>query len=462
LLASALLAQSTVPDTAAGRVFAAWLAAFNSGDAERVRAFDAAHRRDTPPVQQTIDLRERTGGFTVLRIEKSDATSIAVLLQEKNSDTISRFELAVTADSPPKIETSGLRAIPRPADLAVARLAEADAAAAVSARADELSRADQFSGALLVARRGKVLVHKAWGRANRDTGAVNDTDTQFRVGSMNKMFTATATLQLVDAGKVSLDDPIGKHLADYPNRDVATKVTIRHLLTHGGGTGDIFGPQFAANRLTLKDHADYIKLYGQRALLHEPGAEFRYSNYGFVLLGAIVERVSGLSYYDYVRTRILEPAGMASTGAQPEVETLPKRSAGYMRRNGAWVSNAETLPWRGTAAGGGYSTVGDFFRFAQALEAGKLISKALLADASTIQRQQYGFGFAIQGQGATRSYGHGGGAPGMNGDLRIFPELGYVVVALSNLDPPAAQRLADYFVNRMPITKVIMPLPHAG
>jgi CubicO group peptidase (beta-lactamase class C family) len=124
-----------------------------------------------------------------------------------------------------------------------------------------------------------------------------------------------------------------------------------------------------------------------------------------------------------------------------------------MKRNGAWLSNTDTLPYRGTAAGGGYSTVGDFFRFAQALEKGSLISKALLGEASKVQRQQYGFGFGIEGEGATRSYGHGGGAPGMNGDLRIFPELGYVVVALSNLDPPAAQRLVDYFVLRMPLTR---------
>jgi CubicO group peptidase (beta-lactamase class C family) len=452
LFASALLAQTTVPDTPAGQVFTAWLAAFNSGDAERVRAFDAAHRRDTPPVQLTIDMRDRTGGFTLVRIEKSDASSIVALLQEKNSDTIARFDVTVNADTPPRIMSSGLRAIPRPADLAIARKTEAEAVAAVSARADELAKNDQFSGALLVARRGNVVLHKAWGRANRDTGAANTTETQFRVGSMNKMFTATAALQLVGAGKLSLDDPIGKHLTGYPNRDVATKVTIRHLLTHSGGTGDIFGPQFAANRLTLKEPADYLKLYGERALVHEPGAEFRYSNYGFMLLGAIVERASGLSYDDYVRTRIFEPAGMTSTGSRPEVDTLPGRSAGYMKRNGGWVSNAETLPWRGTPAGGGYSTVGDFLRFAQALEAGKLIPKALLAEASKIQLQQYGFGFAIQGQGSTRSYGHGGGAPGMNGDLRIFPELGYVVVALSNLDPPAAQRLVDYFVNRMPVT----------
>jgi CubicO group peptidase (beta-lactamase class C family) len=102
------------------------------------------------------------------------------------------------------------------------------------------------------------------------------------------------------------------------------------------------------------------------------------------------------------------------------------------------------------AAGGGYSTVGDFLRFAQALNSGKLISKATLAQATRPHQQQYGYGFGVQGQGQLRSYGHGGGAPGMNGELRVFPELGYVVISLSNLDPPAASELVEFFALRMP------------
>ena len=178
-------------------------------------------------------------------------------------------------------------------------------------------------------------------------------------------------------------------MADYPNADVASKVTVRHLLTHTGGTGDIFGPDFTKNRLTLREHRDYLALYGSRALVHQPGAEHRYSNYGFVLLGALIEKVSGVQYYDYVRSKVFQPAGMASTDSQPETETLVNRSTGYMRRDGAWIANTDTLPWRGTAAGGGYSTVGDLFRFAQALESGKLISKKMLAEATKPQAQQY-------------------------------------------------------------------------
>jgi D-alanyl-D-alanine carboxypeptidase len=339
-----------------------------------------------------------------------------------------------------------------PPELEVARLTEAGALAAMSARGEELAKDDRFSGAVLVARHGKVLLQKGWGRANREAGTPVTVDTRFRIGSMNKMFTAVAAMQLVESGKLALDSPIVRYLPDYPNKDLASKVTVRHLLTHTGGTGDIFGPEFEKNRLTLREHGDYVKLYGSRALAFEPGARYEYSNYGFVLLGAILEKVSGRSYYDLVRSTIFKPAGMTSTDSLPETESVPNRSVGYMREGGAWVPNTETLPWRGTSAGGGYSTVGDLLRFATALESGKLISKAMLAEATTPHQEQYGYGFQVQSEGPARGYGHGGGAPGMNGSLRVYPQLGYVLVGLANLDPPAASRLVDYFVLRMPLT----------
>ncbi|HEX4959898.1 MAG TPA: serine hydrolase domain-containing protein [Thermoanaerobaculia bacterium] len=452
LPAARAAADAESPKTPAGKVFAAWLAAFNSADSAQLRAFDAAYPREgpTPPVEDRLRFREMTGGFTVVRIEKSEPLSIVVLLQEKGSDTVARLDLKVNGGEPPKILSSRLEAIPRPPDLAVARLKEADALAALTNRAEELAKKDEFSGVVLVARHGEVVLQKAWGLANREAGAPATLDTRFRLGSMNKMFTSVATLQLVEAGKLALDDPIGKYLTDYPNKDVASKVTVRNLLTHTGGTGDIFGPDFDKNRLTLREHSDYLKLYGSRGLTHEPGAEFRYSNYGFVLLGALIEKVTGMSYYDYVRSHIFQPAGMTSTDSLTEADAVPNRSVGYMKENGKWVPNTDTLPWRGTSAGGGYSTAGDLLRFAQALESGKLISKASLTAATTPYKEQYGYGFGMDGEGALRSYGHSGGAPGMNGDLRIFPQLGYVVISLSNLDPPAATRLVDFFTLRMP------------
>jgi D-alanyl-D-alanine carboxypeptidase len=267
-----------------------------------------------------------------------------------------------------------------------------------------------------------------------------------------------AILQLVEAGKVKLTAPLGTYLPDYPNRDVATKVTIHQLLTHTAGTGDIFGPDFDAHRTELRTLADYVRLYGKRGLEFAPGSRWAYSNYGFILLGAVIERVTGYSYYDYVQQHINAPAGMTRTGSLPENQAVAGRSIGYTKPPGAtaWVPNTDTLPYRGTSAGGGYSTVEDLARFAHALLSHKLLSPATTkllitgkVKAGPGARYAYGFEDARDTHG-NGWVGHGGGAPGMNGDLKIYPKSGYVVAVLTNLDPPAAQRISEYLDPRLP------------
>ena len=228
-------------------------------------------------------------------------------------------------------------------------------------------------------------------------------------------------------------------------------MTIRQLLTHTGGTGDFFGPEFDERRLSLKTHDDYVRLFGERAPTHPPGTEPRYSNYGFLLLGKIIEQVSGKSYYDYIDAHVFSPAGMRDSGSSPEEVAVPGRAVAYMRQDGAWTDAADTLPYRGTAAGGGYSTAGDLLKFARALLEGKLLSPELLAEATRNQTPWYGYGFMAREQEGVRMFGHAGGAPGMNGDLRIYPDLGVVVVGLANVDPPAADRLVGYYLLRMPM-----------
>jgi D-alanyl-D-alanine carboxypeptidase len=320
----------------------------------------------------------------------------------------------------------------------VARISETEAIDALTQRANELAKQDAFSGQLLVARHGKVLLEQSWGLADRESGVAVNSNTQFRIGSMNKMFTAVAILQLVEAKKIGLSDTLAKFLPDYPNKELASKVTIRHLLMHTGGTGDIFGPGFDSYRLKLRDHNSYITQFGTRALLKEPGAGFQYSNYGFVLLGAVIERVSGMSYYDYVEKYVYQPAGMKNTASLPEDADVPRRAKGYMQRGGMWKPNTDTLPYRGMAAGGGYSTARDLLAFAQALQSGKLISKAMLDEATEANGAGDGIGlcFLHDGAGNTRMFGHNGSAPGMNGALWIYPRAGYIVIGLSNCRVP--------------------------
>jgi D-alanyl-D-alanine carboxypeptidase len=303
-----------------------------------------------------------------------------------------------------------------------------------------------------------VLFSRAYGLADRDRRIPNTIRTRFRIGSMNKMLTAVAILQLVEAGRVKLTAPLGTYLPGYPNRDVATKVTIHHLLTHTGGTGDIFGPEFDAHRKDLRALADYVKLYGKRGLEFEPGSRWAYSNYGFILLGVVIEKVTGQSYYDYVQTHIHAPAGMTRSGSLSEHRRVPDRSIGYTKPPGttAWAPNTDTLPYRGTSAGGGYSTVGDLARFAHALLSHRLLdpdsTKLLITgkmNAGPGVKYAYGFEDARDANG-NGWVGHGGGAPGMNGDLKIYPKSGYVLAVLANIDPPAAQRISEYLDPRLP------------
>ena len=172
---------------------------------------------------------------------------------------------------------------------------------------------------MLVAKDGDVLFRKAYGLADREQRIANTLQTRFRIGSMNKMFTAVAILQLVEAGKLELTAPLGTYIPDYPNRDVATKVTIHHLLTHTGGTGDIFGPDFDAHRNELRTLADYVTLYGQRGPRVRAGQQAGpTATTACVLLGVVIEKVTAQSYYEYVQERIYEPAGMTATGSLPE------------------------------------------------------------------------------------------------------------------------------------------------
>jgi CubicO group peptidase (beta-lactamase class C family) len=452
-----------IPDTAAGKQFAAWLNAFNSGDKAQMEAvasrFANSVDRNTDGM---LDFYRRTGGFELKKIEESTDTKITGLFQERITDQIARFVMEVEAAEPHKITTWNARPIASPPEFAVPRMSQADLLAALRAKLEKDGAADQFSGAVLVAKDGKPVFTGAYGLADREKKIPNTLDTKFRIGSMNKMFTAVAILQLVQAGKISLDDPVGKFITDYPNQDIATKVTIQHLLTHTGGTGDFFGPEFDAHRLELKTLQDYIKLYGQRAPESAPGSRWEYSNYGFLLLGVVIERVTGRSYYDYVAESVYKPAGMTSTASLSEDQAVASRSVGYTHMDSpALRPNTDTLPYRGTSAGGGYSTVQDFFRFATALTSHKLLNAhytdlLTTGKVATPRGDKYAFGFMDSDEGkALRHFGHGGGAPGMNGDLQIFPQTGYVVVVLSNLDPPAASRISDFIINRLPAIKTL-------
>ena len=449
--------RAQLPDTPAARAFSGWLAAFDTGARDSLRNFYEQHYPSAVGrVDQLMNFRDATGGFDFVKLVESTPTRFVAYVQERGSDQFAKAATDVDSNPPHNITRLVLQAVPRPPEFAIRRLDEKDLISALRARVEQDAAADRFSGAVLIAHDGKPVLQQAYGLADREHHLPNTVDTRFRIGSMNKMFTATAVLQLVQAGKVKLDAPLVTYLPEYPNRELASKVTIHQLLTHTGGTGDIFGPDYDAHRLELRTLADYVSLYGNRPLAFEPGSKWDYSNYGFVLLGRVIERVSGMSYYEYVAKHIYAPAGMTSSGSDPEDSVVKNRSIGYMRAGGTqWQPNTNTLPWRGTSAGGGYSTVGDLLRFADALRQHKLLDAAHTEMLTTGKVEtpgggKYAYGFGDNTSNGLRCFGHNGGAPGMNGNLEICDD-GYVVAVLANMDPPAAGRIADFIRNRLPV-----------
>jgi CubicO group peptidase (beta-lactamase class C family) len=316
----------------------------------------------------------------------------------------------------------------------------------IAAGLGELAAQGRFSGAVLIAKDGEPVLTQAYGLADRQLDVPNQVNTKFDLGSMDKMFTAVAILQLVEQGKVSLQGTIADYVPDYPNQEVARSVTIHQLLTHTSGLGDYFeSERFDERRAQLRSVEDYLELFADAPLEFKPGEQVRYSNSGYIVLGLIIEKITGQSYYDYVRKNIFEPSGMTDTAAYELDAGVPNLAWGYTRydaeynETGEIRNNSFLMPMRGGPAGGGYSTVDDLLRFSNALLEHKLLSAAStdLALAPKVRLgeiAQYGYGFMDRGNAQQRIVGHGGGAPGICSMLNIFLDKGHTTIVLTNSD----------------------------
>ena len=308
--------------------------------------------------------------------------------------------------------------------------------------------ADEFSGAVLLARNDQVVFEKAYGLANKDTNTPNKIDTKFNIGSMNKMFTGVAIAQLAERGKLSFNDTVGKLLPDYPNKEVA-KVTVHQLLTHTSGMGSYHNEAYFSNLDKMKTVGDLLPLFVNDRLAFEPGTRWQYSNSGYVVLGLIIEKVSGQDYFDYVKQNIFKPAGMVNTDSYEISKSVPNLALGYTRMqfgrgpDPSGPRRQNSRPAKGSPAGGGYSTVEDMLKFSVALRSNKLLNQKYteLVMKGQVETQgsgaKYGYGFGDKEINGQRIVGHNGGAPGIGANVDIFPTLGYTAVVLTNYDPPA-------------------------
>lgn len=305
---------------------------------------------------------------------------------------------------------------------------------------DKLCETDSFSGTVLIAKGDQVLYEEACGEASKRFHVANNIDTKFNLGSMNKMFTATSIMQLVEKDVIRLNDPISKYVNEsWLSKEITDKVTVHHLLTHTSGLGSYFNRTYwNASRELYRSVDDFKPLVQGETLAFEPGEKFQYSNTGMLLLGVIIEKSTGQDYFDYIRQNIYSPSGMLNSDSYEMDQPVENLAIGYIRRPDkeyGWENNIYKHVIKGGPAGGGFSTVRDLHKFAFALINEKLVSKPSLDLLwKDYLRSNYGYGFKIKETKGGKVVGHGGGFPGLNSNLDIFLDSGYIVVVMSNYD----------------------------
>jgi CubicO group peptidase (beta-lactamase class C family) len=429
------------PETIAGKRAFSYFSAFNSNNENDMRTY--LEQNIAPSTINERPIEER---MTVYRQLKSDLETLEpVKILKGSTDAIklvarstkgSWLELLFEFEKSPPNKLLGIRIMrtdePPDLDAPTTPITEAEMLKELDSFMDGVSSEDQFSGVVLLAKGEKPVFRKAYGLASKEYNIPNRVDTRFNLGSINKFLTRIAIEQLEGKGALRLEDPIIKYLPDYPNKEAAEKVTVRHLLDMTSGIGDFFDKKYQSTpKDRIRTLSDYLLLFGDEPLLFEPGTNRQYSNGGYIVLGLIIEKVSGQTYFDYVRDHIYKIAGMGSTSHLEADVPTENVASGYTnnwdesdhpgepRRN-----NIYTRPARGSSAGGGYSTVDDLLKLVVTLKANKLL-------APKTSEEINGSGIVIAG-----------GAPGINAVVETNPENDYVIIVLSNYDPPAAGKVA--------------------
>jgi CubicO group peptidase (beta-lactamase class C family) len=306
---------------------------------------------------------------------------------------------------------------------------------------DASGKVDRFSGSVLVSRDGETLFSRGYGLANAEHQVPNTPQTKFRLGSITKQFTAMAILILHEQGKLQLDDPVGKYLDDAPK--AWEGVTIHHLLTHTSGVPSYTSdPEYRKKMMMPETVGSMIARFKDKPLNFKPGEKFEYSNSGYFLLGAVIEKVSGEGYEAFLKKAIFDPLGMKDTGYDHPRTVLPSRASGYTR-TGEGLENAEYLDMaQPYAAGSLYSTVEDLAKWDRALADGKLIGKESYATMYTPVKNDYAYGWAVTTRSGRKEVGHGGGINGFATQINRYPDQKVCVVALCNVLPSNPGRVA--------------------
>ncbi len=347
--------------------------------------------------------------------------------------------MIIEFEQQPPYRLSSLRFVPArpPSQLPpLKKLDGAEMAKQLDGTTKKLADADVFSGAVLLAKDGKPLLKKAYGLADRGSKRPNKSDTKFHIGSMEMMFTGVAIAQLAERGKLSFDDTLHKYLGeDWVRRKIGRRVKIGQLLTHTGGLGDTFLDKMKApSQGGSVTSPDYKSLVAKEDFAFDPGKRASVSYAGYLLLGAIIEKVTGKSYCEYLRESVFKPAGMTNTSCVATSKPAAGLATPYARKlkDAAmhWTKDLSTPPIDAT------STVEDMLKFDIALRGHKLLSKkntALVLSAKPEKgAEQYGYGFTVRGESGSRVVGQVAKGSGFSSKIDMYLDAGYTAVVLSN------------------------------
>ena len=454
--------EPVMPGSKKGQRIQSLIATVNSNDPDQIRRFmneECTEKfRNFAPMEEHINVflgfRRTTGGvdFHSIRTYVPERKETIVILKDRNFESWRAF--VMTFDKSEDLLIAGLsfNIARTPSNVKESYLNEKQFLQMITDVIQRICERDVFSGTVLIARGDELLLTHACGEASKRFHVPNNIETKFNLGSMNKMFTATAVTQLVEKGLLSFEDTIDKHVDEsWLPKEITSKITVHHLLTHTSGLGSYFNETYMKGSKGLYRKVNDFKplLKGEKPAF-EPGKRFRYSNTGMLLLGVVIESVTGQSYFDYIRKNIYEPAGMKNSDSYEMDYPVENLAIGYspdLKSKYGWQNNLFKHVIKGGPAGGGFSTVGDLHRFALAFQARKLVSvdslKTILKDHSG---ENYGYGFGIAEGPSGKVVGHGGGFPGINGKLDIYLDKGYIVAVLSNYDNganPVAQKISQ-------------------
>ena len=464
--ASADPISTSIPDTAAGEIAEMVIAHINADTPENIQQWAPAilstsvdaDARATILTQLAASARDSGGVDFVDARTQGPPGMLVVTIKGRRTGQRVALVLLPDPEQPGKLAMADMVPVDDPTLYAAwpeTGASPAEIAHLADDALNQLERTTDFSGCLSISDGVNTFFDECRGLADRTFGVEADRQTKFRIGSMNKMFTAVAVAQLVESGSLSWDATLAELVPEYPDQAAAAKITVWQLLRHTAGLGDFFVPEFFQSREDFVDPEDYLDLIARQPVVFEPGADWNYSNAGYVLLGRIIENVSGEGYFEYIQRHVFAPAGMTSSGFDSQEEVTDNLATGYFRDGAfatSWKANWLTLPFKGSPAGGGYSTNGDLLRFASALRGARLVGTATMQkmfdDGVPVGPGTYGAGFGERLSNGRHIRGHAGGAPGMNANLAMVWETGAAVAVTSNQGDTStamllSERIAD-------------------